>query len=231
MLAYLKRFVAVLLVVAAFTALVLPAAAQPPNLVVIVSDTRVLTGPGGSATNNVLRACQTFYLREISSDGQYARLFVTPSVSVWVSTSVVQDVPENYGQRNGTPATCSGAPLTVPTGGAVSTPVASATATAQPTQASSAASPVPTSSANTRITPNLVLVNTNTSLLSAPGGSSTGLNVRTCQTYFVVEVSADRQYYRLQITPNTTGWISAANVQDVAENYGQRNGEPRLPGC
>ncbi len=225
----LKRFGIAVVVALLLSLLVLPAAAQQPNLVVLVGDTRVLTGPGGSPTNNVLRACQTFYLREVSSDGQFARLFITPSVSVWVSASVVQDVGENYGQRNGSPASCSGVPLAAPSV-TVATTAAPAAGTAQPTQTSSTATPAP-SSTNTRISPNLVLVNTNSALLSAPSGSSTGLNVRTCQTYFAVEISADRQFYRLQITPNTSGWISAANVQDVAENYGQRNGEARLPGC
>lgn len=70
-----------------------------------------------------------------------------------------------------------------------------------------------------------------TALLNAPAGGSTGLNVRTCQTYFAVEISADSQFYRLQISPNISGWISTANVRDVAENYGQRSGEGRVPGC
>jgi hypothetical protein len=228
---FFKRFAIVLAFALTLVVFVVPAAAQQPNLVVLVGDTRVLTGPAGSPTNNVLRACQTFYLREVSSDGQFARLFITPSVSVWVTASVVQDVGENYGQRNGAPATCSGVPLAAPNATATTTPAPSA-ATTQSTQPSSTpAAPAATTSANTRITPNLVLVNTNNALLNAPGGSSTGLNVRTCQTYFAVELSADRQFYRLEITPNTSGWISVANVQDVAENYGQRNGEARLPGC
>ncbi|MBN8591972.1 MAG: hypothetical protein J0M33_09430 [Anaerolineae bacterium] len=221
-----KRLVLVAVLIAAIAVFVSPLSAQQaqPNLVVIVRNTPVLGGPGGSPTSVTLRACQTFFLREVSSDGRYVRLNITNSSSVWVDATAVQDVAENYGQRNGAPATCSGVPLAAPTS---ATSVAS---TPAPTPVAPVASPT-SAQVNTRITPNLVLVNTNSTLSGVPGGGSIGVIVRTCQTFFAVEISADRQFYRLQITPSSFGWITANNVQDVAENYGQRNGEARVPGC
>lgn len=226
-----KRLVLVTVLIAAIAVFVSPIAAQQaqPNLVVIVRNTPVLGGPGGSPTSATLRACQTFFLREVSSDGRFARLNITNSSSVWVDATAVQDVAENYGQRNGAPTTCSGAPLAAPTS---ATPVASTPVPVNPAPTPVAPVASPTSAqVNTRITPNLVLVNTNSTLSGVPGGGSIGVSVRTCQTFFAVEISADRQFYRLQITPSSFGWITVNNVQDVAENYGQRNGEARVPGC
>ncbi len=218
-----------LMLVLAGLLLALPVAAQQSgsNLVVVVSDTPLLGSPGGGALGNaVVRACQTYFAVERSADGAYVRLSITPRFSGWVAVNAVQDVPENYGQRNGSPATCSGAALPV-----VQSTVTVAAPTAAPVSSASntTATPAPTSApANQRITPNLVLVISDTPLLGAPAGNPLGIAVaRRCQTFFVVERSADGLYYRLQITPGFTGWVSASAVQDVDENYGQRNGQAR----
>lgn len=93
-----------------------------------------------------------------------------------------------------------------------------------------AAKPKPTptpapAATNTVISPTLVLVTGDTALLSGPNGSSLNANAKHCQTFFAVEISADKLYYKLYITPKFSAWISAAAVQPVAANYGQRNGQ------
>jgi hypothetical protein len=64
------------------------------NLVLFLSDTPILQGPGGAPTGLVMRACKTAFV--IGERDGFARLFV---MGGWVPVSSYVDVPEEYGQR------------------------------------------------------------------------------------------------------------------------------------
>ncbi|MCC7208690.1 MAG: hypothetical protein IT323_15390 [Anaerolineae bacterium] len=65
------------------------------NLVLFNEDTAVLSGPDGTFTGQILRACQTAYVTRTSDDGQWGQLFV---MGGWVPMANTRDVPEDYGQ-------------------------------------------------------------------------------------------------------------------------------------
>jgi transforming growth factor-beta-induced protein len=71
----------------------------------------------------------------------------------------------------------------------------------------------------------LVLVNADTPLLWAPGGTATGGTVTTCQTALVFE-----RLGGFGLT-NFGAWINLTDTQDVAENYGQPGGQPIADQC
>jgi hypothetical protein len=68
------------------------------NLVLITSDTPVLNAPGGVATGDTLRACQTAFV--IDTSGNYGEIFV---MGGWINLAYTLDVNEDYGQPGGTP--------------------------------------------------------------------------------------------------------------------------------
>lgn len=69
------------------------------NLVVFVKDTPVYgTPPGGKATSNSMKTCQTAFVLETSADGKWGRIFV---MGGWIPLSMTVDVAENYGQTGG----------------------------------------------------------------------------------------------------------------------------------
>jgi len=185
---------------------------RPANLVLITSDTPVLTGPNGQAiANTLIRRCQTAYVIEKTENGQFVRL----DRFGWIAAGATADVPENYGQRNGTPIdpSCGGGAPVV----SASTPVNN-----PPLTTGAATSTV-------RINPaNLVVLTSDAPILNVPNGQPVaGALLRRCQTAFEVEKTADGQFVRLF----RFGWVSAAAVGDVAEDYGQRNGTPKIAGC
>ncbi len=223
----IRRFAIGIVLLISSLVLVVPLTAQPfakPNLVVIIVDTPVLGSAGGGQINNLLlKACQTYFAVERSTDGNYIRLTIAQNITGWVAISAVQDVSEDYGQKNGQPANCSGSPFSAST----TSVKATAVPTAKP--APPVATAAPSTSTTTKITPNLVLIVADTPLLSSAGGGQLGTSVaKRCQTFFVVERSSDSEFYRLQITTGFTAWVSASATQDVDENYGQAKGQARV---
>jgi uncharacterized membrane protein len=75
---------------------------------------------------------------------------------------------------------------------------------------------------------NLVAFIRDTPVYSIPDGAPTGNSIRTCQTVFVLETSADGEWGRIFVMG---GWIPLSATVDVAEDYGQSGGQARLPGC
>lgn len=75
---------------------------------------------------------------------------------------------------------------------------------------------------------NLVLVVAETGVLSEPGGSQTGLTIKTCKTVFITEVSSDGKYGHAFVQG---GWIDLGATMDVGETYGQPGGDPIYPPC
>jgi hypothetical protein len=76
-------------------------ALPPPderNLVLVTADTAVLDAPGGVPTGDVLKACQTAFV--IDNNGGYGEIFV---MGGWINLAYTTDVPEDYGQPNGSP--------------------------------------------------------------------------------------------------------------------------------
>lgn len=74
----------------------------------------------------------------------------------------------------------------------------------------------------------LVLITGDYGVYTAPNGTPTGAVMHRCQTAFVIETSADGEWYRLY---QMGGWIPVITTRDVAENYGQPGGEPIDPFC
>jgi hypothetical protein len=67
------------------------------NLVGFVKDTPVYNLPGGLATTDSMRTCQTAFVLETSADGKWGRIFV---MGGWIPLSATVDVPEDYGQAS-----------------------------------------------------------------------------------------------------------------------------------
>lgn len=74
----------------------------------------------------------------------------------------------------------------------------------------------------------LVLITGDYGVYSAPNGTPTGAVMHRCQTAFVIETSADGEWYRLY---QMGGWVPVITTRDVAEDYGQPGGEPIDPFC
>jgi hypothetical protein len=70
------------------------------NLVLITSSTAVLDKPGGEPTGRGVYTCQTVFVTDTDASGNYGEVFV---MGGWIPLSVTFDVPEDYGQPNGTP--------------------------------------------------------------------------------------------------------------------------------
>jgi hypothetical protein len=76
---------------------------------------------------------------------------------------------------------------------------------------------------------NLYLLGEDTPLLSSPNGETTSKVLLACQTVFILETSG--QFGRVYSFGNSRGWISTNTLIDVAEDYGQPDGQPILPQC
>jgi hypothetical protein len=74
-----------------------PALPANHNLVGFVKDTPVYNMPGGLATNDTIRTCQTAFVLETSADGKWGRIFV---MGGWIPLAATVDVSEDYGQAS-----------------------------------------------------------------------------------------------------------------------------------
>jgi uncharacterized surface protein with fasciclin (FAS1) repeats len=72
----------------------------------------------------------------------------------------------------------------------------------------------------------LRLVTGNTQLLTSPSGNASGEVVRTCQTVLITRVTQNFGF-----ASGFNGWVDLRSTVDVAETYGQPNGQAITPGC
>jgi hypothetical protein len=75
-----------------------PALPTTRNLVVFIEDTAIYSAPDRGVTIGSIKACQTAFVLETSTDGKFGRVFV---MGGWIPLSATVDVAEDYGQIGG----------------------------------------------------------------------------------------------------------------------------------
>lgn len=78
-----------------------PGIQEPPNLVLILSETPLLDEPDGKSIGQVIRYCQTVFIAEISKNGGYGRVAGFGNGDHWIDMQDTYEVAEDYGQPGG----------------------------------------------------------------------------------------------------------------------------------
>jgi hypothetical protein len=78
-----------------------PGIQDPPNLILVLSDTPFLDAPDGKSIKQWLHACQTVFIIEISKDGGFGRVSGFGNSDHWIDMHRTADVAEDYGQPGG----------------------------------------------------------------------------------------------------------------------------------
>jgi uncharacterized surface protein with fasciclin (FAS1) repeats len=72
----------------------------------------------------------------------------------------------------------------------------------------------------------LKLITADQTLFSAPGGISTGVSVKQCDTYFIT-----RTWQNFGFIPAYNAWVNLASTQQVNPDYGQPGGQAKPGYC